>query len=852
MAGRRIDGLPPVPEALRGGEAMERLQSQAALFELATDLLATAGSIRPIVLFLEDLHWADQPSIDLLRYVGRLVAGFRMLLVATYRSDEITRQHPLFALIPALAREAGTVRISLQRLGPDAVRDLIASRYAITDDECERVAGYVQRVTEGNPFFASEVLRTLEESRAIEHDDAGWRLRNLDDVQVPELVRQVIEGRLARLGDVVYRTLQSAAVIGHEIPVDLWIAVSGEDEGVLSETLDRATEARIVEELPGGNSFRFTHALIRETLYAGLGLLRRRALHRRAGEVLIEAARPDPDTIAHHFSQAGDDRAFDWLVRAGDRANQSYAWMIAAERYEQAAAVIADDRERARESGWLLINVASMLRYSDTPRAIGYIEQAAIVGASIGDAWLALSPLVDAGYYHVRLGNMREGVDRMQAVGREMESAARDGRLASCEPPNDLATDVRPAYDYMLRMATERPDQAVILDRSLAVIHLVNTGRIREAQALAEQLAAVWPSDVEETQHITFGGDWRSMFADLYFGLADIERRMGRSQQSLQSAQIALSAYVLIPHYFVMAWCYTRMLQTLIAYQTEEIELRRATASNAVDAAFKALGAVQSDASPDLHRTSLWIVEGRWVDAYSILHARVFPDGGASHLAVTEDYPVSDLAAICVGQGRREEALDLIRSTLPDGSDTQPGNQPFESALNFHAVAASLALDIGDLTAAHAWLAAHDRWLDWSGSVLGQVDGHLGWSRYHRQAGDLDTAEAQAHIAFDKASNPRQPLGLLASHRLLGELETERGNQDNARSHLSESLSLADACAAPFELALTLVSLAELDIAVDEVEQATEKLTQARSICERLEARPALERIAALERRLAG
>ena len=90
---------------------------------------------------------------------------------------------------------------------------------------------YVQRVTEGNPFFAGEVLRALEESRAIEQDDAGWRLGDLDRVQVPDLVRQVIEGRLAHLGEDVHRLLQVAAVIGHEVPVDLWIAVSGEDEG---------------------------------------------------------------------------------------------------------------------------------------------------------------------------------------------------------------------------------------------------------------------------------------------------------------------------------------------------------------------------------------------------------------------------------------------------------------------------------------------------------------------------------------------------------------------------------------------------------------------------------------------
>lgn len=129
--------------------------------------------------------------------------------------------------------------------------------------------------------------------------------------------------------------------------------------------------------------------------------------------------------------------------------------------------------------------------------------------------------------------------------------------------------------------------------------------------------------------------------------------------------------------------------------------------------------------------------------------------------------------------------------------------------------------------------------------MIGQVEGHLGWARYHRTVGDLAAAEEQARTALAKATDPRQPLGLIASHRLLGELATEGNEFDDAGSHLRDALELADACVAPFECALTLVALAELDLATND--DAREKLTEACTICERLEARPTLERIAALE-----
>ncbi|MEX1157450.1 MAG: AAA family ATPase, partial [Thermomicrobiales bacterium] len=124
-------GLPPVPEDLRGGNALSLLPSQQALFEIVADFLVAAGATRPLVLVLEDLHWADQASLDLLRYVARQVAESRIVVIGAYRSDELHRRHPLTQMLPLLDRETGAIRIELGRLADTAIERLVRDRYQL-------------------------------------------------------------------------------------------------------------------------------------------------------------------------------------------------------------------------------------------------------------------------------------------------------------------------------------------------------------------------------------------------------------------------------------------------------------------------------------------------------------------------------------------------------------------------------------------------------------------------------------------------------------------------------------------------------------------------------------------------
>ena len=155
--------------ASRGASRDGRLESvtdQAALFTEMRRFLASLATTGPTVVLLEDLHWADPASMELLRHVAPLLEQWPLLLLATYRADELTRQHPFYRLLPSLVREADGLRIDLRRLDHEGLRALVAARYAFAPADERRLVEYLQRHAEGNPFFATELLRALEEEGA--------------------------------------------------------------------------------------------------------------------------------------------------------------------------------------------------------------------------------------------------------------------------------------------------------------------------------------------------------------------------------------------------------------------------------------------------------------------------------------------------------------------------------------------------------------------------------------------------------------------------------------------------------------------------------------------------------------
>jgi DNA-binding CsgD family transcriptional regulator/Tfp pilus assembly protein PilF len=317
--------LPSVPNALRGAVDLTMVHERDAVFEQAWRFFAALAAHRPVVAIIEDLHWADTASLELLRMLARRLHRLAMVLVVTLRDDDLSRRHPLYQLLPVLVREGQPLRVDLRRLDHKAMLALIAARYALPAADQRRLVAYLLERAGGNPFFTGELLLSLEHDDVLLRVEGRWTLGELAGTRVPPLVRQVIEQRLARLQAGTLGLLELAAVIGQDVQVDLWQAASGASDDALAAALEQALEAHVIVEVADGDRFRFSHALMRETLYERLVLPRRRLHHRAIAELLARDAAPSPHTVANHFERADDPRAVDWLVRAGERDYALYA-----------------------------------------------------------------------------------------------------------------------------------------------------------------------------------------------------------------------------------------------------------------------------------------------------------------------------------------------------------------------------------------------------------------------------------------------------------------------------------------------------------------------------------------------
>jgi class 3 adenylate cyclase/tetratricopeptide (TPR) repeat protein len=353
----RFPDLPHSPPL--EGDA-ERLR----LFEGVTTFLHNAATAQPIMLVLDDLHWADKPSLLLLQYLARNLVRDRVLLVGSYRDVELDRAHPLADAVVTLRRERLYERILLRGLPRDDVKVLIE---VIGDQETpDEFADLVHRETEGNPFFVAEILRHLAETGALQRVDGRW-VGTPESVaaNLPEGVREVIGRRLDHLSEGCNRMLTVASAMPGGFGVDVVGSVTGIDVDTTLDLLDEALAARVVRERKDARGvYEFTHALIRQTLYGELSTPRRVRLHRQIGQVLEDRYGDHPDAhlpeLAHHWFQAapgGDvDKAVEYATRAGDQSRMRAAHEEAARSYDMAlqALDLADGRDQVRRAELLL------------------------------------------------------------------------------------------------------------------------------------------------------------------------------------------------------------------------------------------------------------------------------------------------------------------------------------------------------------------------------------------------------------------------------------------------------------------------------------------------------------------
>jgi tetratricopeptide (TPR) repeat protein len=358
------------------------------LFDAVALLLRESAEDQPLVIVLDDLHAADTPSLLLLQFLAGQLEDVPVMLAGLHRDDDPSEDGALNACLAALAREHATTRIRLTGL---SVGDTTAMIEAITDRPVRGgVAHRIYSETEGNPLFIAEIIRLLEAEGSLERqmDEPSGRR------QLPDTVREVIGQRLRRLTPDCRRLLGEASVLGREFAVKELAAVAESGEDAVLEAFDEGVTARVLSAAPALGRLRFSHALVRDTLYEGLDAPHRRAAHLRAGAILERLYASDPEShlaeLAHHFCAAlpaGDAaRAVDHAGRAGDRAVALLAYEEAARLYELAlGALDLQEGDAAETRGALLVALGdARARAGDEPAARDAFLQAAAIAARAG------------------------------------------------------------------------------------------------------------------------------------------------------------------------------------------------------------------------------------------------------------------------------------------------------------------------------------------------------------------------------------------------------------------------------------------------------------------------------------
>jgi tetratricopeptide (TPR) repeat protein len=355
------------------------------MFEAVNDLLGTLAASAPVLLVVEDLHWADRPTLALLSHLARTLEPARLVILGTYRADEVTAgDHPMQAVLSELRRDDSLTELALSGLEEDDVARLCEAAFPF--EPGPDFVRSMRRETEGNPFFVREICSHFTEL-GVDDPTAPFTLETLG---VPEGVKQVIGRRVAHLPEAAGRMLVTAAIIGREFDLDLLVSVTGDSEDELLDLLDAAAGAHVVEETIVPGRFTFLHALTREALSDSLSATRRARLHLRVARAIEEArgARVDDQlgALAYHYSAAGSDdgKAIEYAQRAGDQALQRLAHEEAAGYFERGLALArAFDATRCD----LLFGLAEALRRAgDVTGARDAFIEAGAVARELGDA----------------------------------------------------------------------------------------------------------------------------------------------------------------------------------------------------------------------------------------------------------------------------------------------------------------------------------------------------------------------------------------------------------------------------------------------------------------------------------
>jgi predicted ATPase/class 3 adenylate cyclase len=460
-------------------------QGKLRLFEAVVALLAIPAHQQGMLLVVEDVHWADSATRELLDHLARRMTNMRALLLLTYRSDELDRRHPLAPLLQTWRRSDIAELVALSPLAENDIAEMIAA--ILDEQEVEReLRDLMYARSEGNPFVLEEMLK-----EAIDRGN-GRLQRSLEGVRIPETVRDTILLRFGRLGESEAEVLQAAAVLGRTFDYGTLLATTGAPR----ETVQRALEVGITQQLldeagDGHAKYRWRHALTQEAIGEEIVLPRRQDIQSRAADALINAG-AGPLSIARHLLGAGRfEEAVPLCVAGAEEAEETMAYADALELVSRALPHVRDPRGRSR----LLCRMGRLLWMDGKPTAAADVLVEGVEGLE------AVGEDAEAAGYRLALGRCYWELSRPKQARAEFEQAR--GVLEERGPSAELAVAyMRLAGLYMFELdprGIEAAEKAVevglaagadferIWAKSFLAVGLFDTGRSSEGLRMLDE-----------------------------------------------------------------------------------------------------------------------------------------------------------------------------------------------------------------------------------------------------------------------------------------------------------------------------------------------------------------------------
>ncbi len=536
-------GRPDVPANPPLDPQAEQYRLYASVAAFCADLSQRA----PLMLVLEDVHWADSGTLALLRYLARSTRRRRLLIIATYREVELDQSRPFQNVLLDLNRERLATRMKLPRLDREQTRKVLEILF---DEEIAPASlDSVYRETEGNPFFIEEVCKALVESGKLYYEDGRWHRPDTDELGIPQSVQVAIQSRMRKLPAATQETLCLAAVLGREFDFDTLAEASQLDEEALIDGLEAAEQAQLIEELSSerGGTFIFAHALIPATLAEGLSELHRRRTHRRV-MTAIERLRPDDfESLARHALEGEDlQKGLGFLLCAAEKAHRLCTFEEALLHYGLACE-IAESLDLPKQLLIIYEAMGDIQRSRDFSQSVDAFERALKLTT---DPEKQVSIKSKIGSMYARVGDER-GQELLEAAINELNPDTQGDELA-------LATASMGRFHHYLG---QHRQALAYLEQARQIAELLDDPRtwryIYIYLAGAHQQLAELTKSMEWARRSIALGEQNNYPPSVVVGyeyLTEASILMGKWQDALKFAEQEIESANMIGHLIEVSW----------------------------------------------------------------------------------------------------------------------------------------------------------------------------------------------------------------------------------------------------------------------------------------------------------